>query len=189
MTRAEEITERMNGLESNGRVGLAVALGILLLMGGCNGGGGGKAAQTTATDSGASDTDSGATASGEAGGTDPGTGGGTDVEQSAIVPVVMLSKPPSFDPVETTVLPGDTLEWSNQGDGPYTVTSDPGTPAGGPNSDTAHPKGVAAGGTYQWKVPAGAASGTKWYYHCRFHGKPGDGKAPGTGMTGVIIVG
>ena len=31
-------------------------------------------------------------------------------------------------------------------------------------------------------------AGVKYYYHCRFHGNPGDGRKRGQGVTGVIIV-
>lgn len=66
----------------------------------------------------------------------------------------------------------------------HTITSDT-TP--GPNSDTKYPTGLGNGQTYFWTVP-NAPSGTKFYYHCRFHGTAGDGTDFGTGMTGVIVV-
>jgi plastocyanin len=85
----------------------------------------------------------------------------------------------SFMPKELTVTAGTTIKWTNYGAKPHTVTGDK---PGGPNSGT-----IASGQSYQWQVPAGAAVGKKFYYHCKLHGKPGS-SGLGSGMSGVIIV-
>ena len=95
----------------------------------------------------------------------------------------------AFSPSTVTVSPGDTVRWTNHDSIPHTVTSDAANaPAGGPGSDSQYSGGIPAGQTYSWTAPAGAASGTHWYYHCRFHGAPGDGAHQGTGMAGTITV-
>ena len=121
-------------------------------------------------------------ASGCAGST-PGTGPGpTTVDVSATSGSV-------FSPSTVTVSPGDTVRWTNQASTPHTVTSDAANPtAGGPGSDGQYSGGIPQGQTYSWTVPASAASGTHWYYHCRFHGSPGNGSGQGTGMAGTIAV-
>ncbi|MBI2441387.1 MAG: hypothetical protein HYV35_08460 [Lentisphaerae bacterium] len=89
-----------------------------------------------------------------------------------------------FNPVEATVSPGQEVQWTNQDAAPHTATSDPANPVpGGPDSGT-----LSAGGTYSWTVPTNAVSGTRWFYHCIFHGTPGDGSSLGAGMVGVIAV-
>jgi hypothetical protein len=59
---------------------------------------------------------------------------------------------------------------------------------GGPDSGSAMPNGIAGGASWTWTVPADAKAGTVWYYHCMYHGQPGDGKSQGTGMAGTITV-
>ena len=90
-----------------------------------------------------------------------------------------------YAPQTVTVAGGQTVTWVNRDSVAHSVTVD--TQAGGPDSDSVHPAGMTNGQTYFWTVP-NAPSGTKYYYHCRFHGTAGNGSAFGTGMTGVVIV-
>ena len=94
----------------------------------------------------------------------------------------------SYDPRTVVVLPGDIVTWSNYGLYAHTVTADPGGPAGGPDSGRQFPNGLLPSLSYSWSVPVEAVSGTKWFYHCRFYGQPGDGKDFGLGMSGEIEV-
>jgi plastocyanin len=95
----------------------------------------------------------------------------------------------TFDPIEVDVNPGDTVRWQNNTDISHSVTVDEGNIApGGPNSDSEAPNGVAPGHWYAWTVPADAAPGTRWYYHCRFHGEGRGGDRLGRGMAGMIVV-
>jgi plastocyanin len=94
-----------------------------------------------------------------------------------------------FDPQVLNVDAGTVITWHNIDVLPHTVTVDAlNAFPGGPDSDIAFPSGVAAGGSYSFAVPASAASGTTWYYHCRFHGLAGDGTSLGTFMAGKIQV-
>lgn len=99
------------------------------------------------------------------------------MEGSQFVPQIMVAPPGQ----EITFLNNCTLT--------HTVTSDPKTPVGGPNSDSEYPNGLQPGQSYLWTIPADAAEGTTWYYHCRFHAKAGDGEAMGSGMAGSVVVG
>lgn len=93
-----------------------------------------------------------------------------------------------FRPQTMAAPPGQTITFLNNCTNIHTVTLDGAATPGGPNSDTEYPEGVRPSQTYEWTVPAKAALGTTWYYHCRFHGKPGNGVAMGTGMAGSIVV-
>lgn len=93
-----------------------------------------------------------------------------------------------FAPPLMTAPPGQRITFLNNCTMTHTVTADPGTPAGGPNSDAEYPNGMQPGQSYVWTIPADAADGTRWHYHCRFHGEPGDGHAIGAGMAGSVIV-
>ena len=108
---------------------------------------------------------------------------------SANVTVVDM-KQFQFSPQVISVEAGTTVQWTNSDNSiPHTVTADPGNFAsGGPNSDIVAPNGIPPGQSYSWTVPAGAVSGTTWFYHCRFHGSPGNGQNLGAGMTGSITV-
>ncbi|MBW3622182.1 MAG: hypothetical protein KY468_02095 [Armatimonadetes bacterium] len=120
--------------------------------------------------------------------TAPATTAGTPAPPAGTVSISMSEDPYQFTPTTAMVAPGATVTWTNPTDDPHTVTSDPGTPAGGPNSDARYPDGFKQGQTYTWTVPADASAGMTWHYYCRFHGKPGDGKARGTGMAGSLTV-
>ncbi len=94
-----------------------------------------------------------------------------------------------YTPVELVVPAGATVRWSNFGQHPHTVTTDTANAAtGGPDSGQVFPNGVPPNAAVVWTVPVNAASGTRWYYHCVFHGGAGDGKSLGPGMSGVIVV-
>jgi plastocyanin len=93
-----------------------------------------------------------------------------------------------YAPQSTTVAAGSTVTWTNDPNGNmvHTVTPDISTP--GMDSGTKYPDGIPLGASFSWTVPANAKSGTAYYYHCIYHGIPGNGKSLGTGMAGVIFV-
>lgn len=104
--------------------------------------------------------------------------------------VVDMTALNQFLPREIRVEAGTTVQWANSDNiMPHTVTDDPANPiSGGPNSDIEYPFGIPPGLVYSWTVPDTAVPGTTWYYHCRFHGSPGNGQSLGVGMTGLITV-
>jgi len=107
-------------------------------------------------------------------------------ENSIIVNMTPLD---AFDPLEITVQPGDVVKFVNTDTDPHAPNVDPGNlRSGGPDSDSVMPTGVAPGDTYEWTVPADAAEGEVWFYHCRFHGTAGDGHRLGQDMVGLITV-
>ncbi len=87
----------------------------------------------------------------------------------------------SFSPMTLTVAAGETVTWTNNGSMAHTAQTDL-TPGGFLSGN------VLKGATFSWVVPADTKSGTKFYYHCAYHGFPGNGSTFGTGMVGVIIV-
>lgn len=93
-----------------------------------------------------------------------------------------------FTPASIVAPPGAVIVFMNDCTTPHTVTPDTAEPAGGPNSDVRYPQGMQPGEAYRWQVPE-AGLGTTWYYHCRFHGRPGDGTTVGTGMAGAVTIG
>lgn len=111
-----------------------------------------------------------------------GCGGAEDVSQNTLL--VTLKAGNTFSPQTVTVKGGQSVTWVNQDAMAHTITGDT---SPGPNSDAKNPTGLTKGQTYFWKVP-NAVAGTKFFYHCRFHGTAGDGTDFGTGMTGVIVV-
>jgi plastocyanin len=114
--------------------------------------------------------------------------GGTDTPNPAKV-AVDATDLDTFDPKVIEVDAGTIVTWTNIDTDDHTVIMDPLDPiGGGPNSDTALSHNIAPGAKFVWMVPETAVAGTRWYYHCRIHGAPGDGSSYGTGMVGVIIV-
>ena len=94
-----------------------------------------------------------------------------------------------FSPREISVEAGTTVQWMNLDNTAHTATADLANDSpGGPDSDILFPNGIPNGQTYNWTVPATAVPGTTWFYHCRFHGSPGNGQSLGPGMTGSITV-
>ena len=92
----------------------------------------------------------------------------------------------SYKPQEISVAAGTMLKWTNKGNHPHTVKADSKNAiSGGPDSGFT---GIQPGESFTWTVPASAKSGTKWYYHCVYHGKEGDGSSLGEGMSGSITV-
>jgi len=118
------------------------------------------------------------------------TAGAATPDQAKQVSVTIeMSKDFTFVPQTANVAAGTLVVFHNSASMPHDAIVDPqNTAKGGPNSDAAYPNGVPAGQSYSWSVPANAVKGTKWFYHCRFHGTAGDGKHLGTGMAGVIVV-
>ncbi len=100
--------------------------------------------------------------------------------------IVQMTGSHSYNPVNVTVAAGSTVQWSNADTARHTVLSD--TKAANFNSDPAYPAGLPGGSTFNWTVPASAASGTVFYYHCEFHGTAGNGTSLGTGMAGSVTV-
>lgn len=108
---------------------------------------------------------------------------------SDIDTVVLMTFQDNYSPDQISVVAGTTVRWVGMDIDSHTVTSDPANAnPGGPDSAEQFPDGVSAGQSYSWTVPASAAPGTTWYFHCRFHGQEGNGQAPGSGMTGSITV-
>ncbi len=91
----------------------------------------------------------------------------------------------NFAPVTIQAKAGQVVRWTNNDFAAHSVTNDF---AGGPDSEAAHPGGMAAGMVYSWTVPAAAVVGRKYFYHCRFHGAAGNGVSLGLGMAGVVQV-
>lgn len=88
-----------------------------------------------------------------------------------------------FNPKDVTVFAGETVIYTNNEPGVnHSVTRDISTNPG-PDDDLLSP-----GTSYDFTVPAGTPSGTNVFYHCRFHGAPGNGSTFGNGMAGVIRV-
>ena len=85
-----------------------------------------------------------------------------------------------FTPKSFSASVGDRVSWLNRDVDTHSVTFD--TNSAGPNSPD-----LSTGGEYSWVVP-NVPSGTKIFYHCRFHGAAGDGTTFGTGMVGVVTV-
>jgi plastocyanin len=140
---------------------LVIALIVAIFIGvGCMGSGG----SLTGTTNGATNTTSG--------------GGGTTV------PVDMNGM--LFTPQLVNAHAGDTVQWTNSGSLPHTVNSD--TAQAALDSSGQFPSGITQGNSFSWQVPANAAIGTHYFYHCAFHGAAGNGSALGTGMTGEITV-
>jgi plastocyanin len=102
---------------------------------------------------------------------------------------VMATSLDTFDPRDIVVDKGTLVVWTNVDTDNHTVIVDPLDPVGGgPNSDLTMPAGIVPQGTFSWRVPDNAVSGTIWYYHCRIHGTAGTGHNYGNGMVGVMIV-
>lgn len=94
----------------------------------------------------------------------------------------------SYSPQRATVAAGTTVTWTNNPNGSMVHTVTPDLPTAGMDSGTKYPSGIPLGASFSWTVPANAKSGTAYYYHCAYHGVPGNGTSLGTGMVGVIIV-
>lgn len=91
-----------------------------------------------------------------------------------------------FSPEIVHVTAGQQVKWTNREDTRHTVTGD--VDSQGISSDATFPNGMSNGDTYTFTVPSGTASGTLFFYHCRFHGTAGDGSSLGQGMVGEIVV-
>jgi len=115
-----------------------------------------------------------------------GCGGG--IEDDIIVPVLMKDND-TFSPRAIAAAPGAVVRWTNEDTQHHSAIADPDNPVpGGPDSDMRIPLGLVKGQAFEWRVPWDAASGTVWYYHCRFRGTAGNGTSFGTGMVGKITV-
>lgn len=98
---------------------------------------------------------------------------------------VQMTANDSFAPRNVNVDAGDAVIWTNRDSHSHTVHVDVGS---GPDSDAKFPNGVPPGVRFLFRVPLNAPSGKVYYYHCRFHGSPGNGESYGTGMVGSITV-
>ena len=86
--------------------------------------------------------------------------------QSASVSVIDNS----FSPREVEIEAGGTVEWTNDGDAPHTVTADDGSfDSGTMDPGSSYSQTFDQSGRYQ--------------YYCQFHGSAG-----GNGMAGVVVV-
>jgi plastocyanin len=92
----------------------------------------------------------------------------------------------AFSPKTLNAPRGSTIRWTNMDFFAHTVTAD--IAGSGPASDTQFPGGLTNGKQFSFHVPNDAPPGTKYFYHCRFHGSAGNGTTFGIGMTGVVIV-
>lgn len=113
----------------------------------------------------------------------PGCGGGG---QRLVDAAVFAEAGDTFGPREVLVDPDTQIAWTNVDSEPHSVTPD--VAGDGPDSATAFPNGIGPGQTFYWRVPAAAAPGTRYFYHCRFHGQAGNGQNFGNGMVGVVRV-
>jgi plastocyanin len=109
------------------------------------------------------------------------TGGTTPNKVTVTMPAGSM-----FTPMDAAVNPGDTVEWVNNDTLPHTIKPDVATPS--MDSDPTFPGGIANGQKFSWVVPVSATPGTKFFYHCKFHGTAGNGTAFGAGMVGVVTV-
>jgi plastocyanin len=94
---------------------------------------------------------------------------------------VQMTNGTQFSPKSVNAAAGQVVVWTNVSDMGHTVNGD----LASTNLNIGY---VAATGTATWTVPANAPHGAKYYYHCSFHGSPGNGSSFGIGMVGVIIV-
>jgi plastocyanin len=99
---------------------------------------------------------------------------------------VSITSSDTYSPVDIVVPAGSKVQWTNNDDSNHTVTSD--TNQQFLNSDLFIPSGLRPADKFQWIVPQNATSGTKYFYHCRFHGTAGNGTTLGTGMAGSITI-
>jgi plastocyanin len=97
---------------------------------------------------------------------------------------VTMAGPNKFAPRDVMIRAGDTVTWQNRDDHDHTVKSDTGVF----DSTGEFPTGMPHGARWSWTVPIDAPKGKVYYYHCAFHGTPGDGSSYGTGMVGSITV-
>jgi plastocyanin len=87
----------------------------------------------------------------------------------------------SYIPRVLSAQPGATVVFTNFDNHAHTVDADA---AGGPQIGK-----MEAGQSCHWVVPADACPGARFYYHCSYHGKAGDGTSLGSGMAGAIVIG
>ena len=99
----------------------------------------------------------------------------------------LLSKKKEFEYNHSDDTVKSIVEWTNK-DSFMSHTVKPDKPTPGMDSDTLFAGGMVPGNVFDWMVPADAKSGTKFFYHCKFHGIAGDGTRLGAGMVGVIVV-
>jgi plastocyanin len=100
--------------------------------------------------------------------------------------VVNMDDTNAFYPSTLEVEPGSIIVWQNNGFNFHTVESD--LFGFELDSDFVYPNGYGRGFYYWWRIPFFATSGASIYYHCRYHGRPGNGADFGRGMVGRIVV-
>jgi len=113
----------------------------------------------------------------------PGCGGGG---QRLVDAAIFAEATDTFGPRDVLVDPDAQIAWTNVDSEPHSITPD--VAGDGPDSAAAFPNGIGPGQTFYWRVPAAAAPGTRYFYHCRFHGQAGNGQNFGNGMVGVVRV-
>jgi plastocyanin len=103
--------------------------------------------------------------------------------------VTVIMKDNTYSPREIRITPGGTITWTNADKATHSIIADvKNLTPNGPDTEQAMPDGIAPGMSWTWKVPDTAPAGTMFYYHCKSHGQPGDGKSMGTGMSGLIVI-
>ncbi len=113
----------------------------------------------------------------------PANNGGGGGQQKV---AVSMTNQDTFSPQVANASAGQTVEWTNNDADHHSVKPDVATP--NMDSDPQFPPGLAPGEKFSFTVPANTPAGTKFFYHCRFHGGAGNGTALGPGMSGEILV-
>lgn len=117
----------------------------------------------------------------------PGSGGGVSNSIAFTVtpagPVNVSLDNFMFNPKDVTVFAGQTVIYTNNQAGVHHTVSKDVAALPGPDENL-----LAPGNSYTFVVPLGTPSGTNIFYHCNFHGAPGNGLTFGNGMAGVLRV-
>jgi plastocyanin len=95
--------------------------------------------------------------------------------------VIQMTPNFTFSPQSITLPAGTVITFTNTSMMDHAVLSDIST-------QSMNSGAVGPGASYTWTLPANAASGATFYYHCPYHGTGGGGTQMGSGMAGVIIV-
>jgi plastocyanin len=85
----------------------------------------------------------------------------------------------AFNPVSLTVKVGTTVDWSQTGSAPHSVTADDGSFDSSPGCKNDTTKCLQAGSDYSRAFPKAG----RYQYYCVIHGAKG-----GVGMAGTVVV-